>query len=103
MVGDAVGHDEALPVLYVEVTHGGELLRAGRVEDLEDAGRVVHLDLLPVKVLDRRVVLLHEEARHELHRERGLADAAGAQHHHLELPHVATVLAVMTMMQSSNL
>ena len=98
VVGDAVGHDEPLPILDVKITHGCELLRAGRVEDLEDARRVVHLDLLAVKVLDRRVVLLHEETRHKLHRERGLADAARTQHHHFELSHLATVCAMMTMM-----
>ncbi len=87
MIGQTVGDDEPLAVLDVQIPHGGELLRARRVEDLEDAGRVVHLDLLAVKVLDRRVVFLHEVARDELNGEGGFADAAGAQHDHLELSH----------------
>ncbi len=41
---------------------------AGGVEDLEHALLSVHLDHLAVAVLDRRVVLLHEDALHELHR-----------------------------------
>ncbi len=39
------------------VTH-----RSGRVKDLQHALLPLHLHLLPVGVLDRRVVLLHEDA-----------------------------------------
>ena len=84
---DGVDEHESLPVLHVEVAHGGELLRAGRVEDLEHALLPVHLDLLPVRVLYRRVVLLHEDALHELDGQRRLADAAGAEDHDLVLAH----------------
>ncbi|KYM97742.1 hypothetical protein ALC62_11571 [Cyphomyrmex costatus] len=66
MIRQAVHHDETLAVLDVQVAHRRELLGTGGVEDLEDARRVVHLDLLAVEILDRRVVLLHEAAGHEL-------------------------------------
>ena len=42
---------------------------------------------LSIKVLNGRVVLLHEVAGHKLNSERGLADAARPEHHHLELLH----------------
>ena len=64
------------------VTH-----RAGGVEYLEHALLAVHLDLLPVGVLDGGVVLLHEDPLHELHRQGGLAHPARPQHHDLVLPH----------------
>ena len=87
MIRQAVDNDEALAVLDVQISHAGELLGAGRVQDLEDAGRVVHLDLLPVEILDGRVVLLHEAARHELDCQGTLTHTAGAQHHYFEFPH----------------
>ena len=46
VVGEAVDDDEALPVLDVEVAHGGELLRSGSVENLQNARRRVYFDLL---------------------------------------------------------
>ena len=42
---------------------------------------------LSIKVLDGRVVFLHEVAGHELDSERRLADAPRPEHHHLELLH----------------
>lgn len=68
MVGQRVNYDESLAVLYVQVPHRRELFRSRRVQNFEYTGTVVHLDLLPVKVLNGGVVLLHEAARHELHR-----------------------------------
>ena len=49
VVGEAIDDDETLPVLDVEVAHGGELLGAGSVQDLQHTGRGVHLDLLQMK------------------------------------------------------
>ena len=60
VISETIDDDEALAVLDVEVAHAGKLLGAGCIEDLEDAGRVIDLDLLPVKIFDRRVILLHE-------------------------------------------
>ena len=84
---DGVDEHESLAVLHVEVPHGGELLCPGGVEDLEHALLPVHLDLLPVRVLYRRVVLLHEDPLHELDGERRLADAARAEDDDLVLAH----------------
>ena len=92
MVGDGVDDDEALAVADVEVPHGGELLGAGGVQDLEDRGRAVDLNFLAVKVLDGRVVLLHEAPGDELDGEGALAHTARAQHHHFELPHLGLLL-----------
>ena len=67
--------------------------RASGVEDLEHALLPVHLDLLPVRVLYRRVVLLHEDPLHELHGQRRLPDAARAQDDDLVLAHGCAVVA----------
>ena len=87
MIGQAVADDEPLPVLDVEVPHRGELFSSGRVQDLEDAGRAVHLDLFPVKVFDGRVVLLHEVAGHELNGQSRFADTPGPENDHFEFAH----------------
>lgn len=80
LVDQTVDQDEALSVLDVQVSHGGELLRPRRVQDLQHGGRRVHLDLLPVEVLDGRVIFLDKSAGDKLNGERGLPDAAAAQH-----------------------
>ena len=61
--------------------------RAGGVEDLEHALLAVHLHLLPVAVLDGRVVLLHEDSLDKLDSQGGLAHASATQHHDLVFPH----------------
>ncbi|KYQ55955.1 hypothetical protein ALC60_05238 [Trachymyrmex zeteki] len=66
MIRQAVHHDETLTIFDIQVAHRRELLGAGGVEDLEHTWRVVHLDLLAVEILDRRVVLLHEATGYEL-------------------------------------
>ena len=85
--GDGVDQQEALAVQDVQVQHGGELVRPGRVQDFEDAERVVQLDFLPVEVLDGRVVRLSESAGAEAQSDAALAHAASPHHHDLELPH----------------
>ena len=87
VIGQTITDNETLTVLDVEVPHGRELLRAGRVQDFEDAGRAVHLDLLAVEVLDGGVVFLHEVAGDELNGEGRLADAAGAENDNFKLTH----------------
>lgn len=87
LVDQAVNQDEPLPVLYVQISHRGELFRPRRVQDLQDGGGRVHFDLLSVKVLDSRVVLLDEGAGDKLDGERGFADAATAQHDHFVFLH----------------
>ena len=91
LVDQTVDQDEALAVPDVEVPHRGELLGAGRVQDLQHRRRRVHLDLLPVEIFDGRVVLLDEGPGDELDRQRGLPHPAAAEHHHLILPHSAPV------------
>lgn len=62
--------------------------RAGCVENFEHTLLAVDLDLLPVAVLDGRVVLLDEYALDELDGEGGLADATATQHDHLVFAHL---------------
>ena len=68
LCGDRVHKDEALAVLHVEVPHGRELLCAGCVEDLEHTLLPVHFHLFPIRVLNRGVILLDEDALHKLYR-----------------------------------
>ena len=57
-----VDEHKALAVLHVQIAHGRELLRAGRIENLEHALLVVDLDLLAVRVLDGRVLCVRARA-----------------------------------------
>lgn len=43
VVGERVHHNEAMAVLYIQIPHRCKLLRAGRVQNLQHAWRVVHL------------------------------------------------------------
>eukprot|EP01139_Manchomonas_bermudensis_P023301 Amastigsp_a840989_40230.p1 type:complete len:204 gc:universal Amastigsp_a840989_40230:630-19(-) len=85
---DRVHENEPLAVLHVKVAHRGELLSAGSVENLEEALLPVDLRLLAVRVLDRGVVLVDEDALDELHSQRRLADTARAEHNELVFTHV---------------
>ena len=90
LVDQAVDQNEALAVPDVQIPHGGELLGAGRVQDLQHRRRGVHLNLLPVEIFDGRVVFLYEGPGDKLDGQRGLAHPAAAQDHHLILPHSAS-------------
>ena len=94
VIGQTVANDKTLTVLDVEVPHRRELLRAGRVQDFQDAGRAVHLDLLAIEVLDGGVVLFHEVAGDELDGEGRLADTAGAENDHFEFSHFLNSLSL---------
>ncbi len=87
LVDQTVNKDEALAVLDVQIAHGGELLGACRVQDLQHRRRRVHLDLLAVEVLYRRVVLLDEGSGDELNGQRRFSHAAGSQHDHFVFSH----------------
>lgn len=91
VISQAVHDHETLSVFYVQVAHACELFGASRVQYFEHARRAVHLDFLPVEVLDGRVVFLHETARDELNGQGALAHAARAQHDHFELAHRRTI------------
>ena len=82
---DRVHEDEALPVLHVEISHGGELLGTGGIEDLEHALLAVDLALLSVRVLDCGIVLLDEDTLHEENSDGGLADTTATENDKLVL------------------
>lgn len=88
VVGDGVYNDKALTIPDVQVPHGGKLLGACSVEDLQHWGRPIHLDLLAVKVLNGGVILLHEASGHKLYSQGRLANSTGAKDYHFELPHL---------------
>ena len=94
MVGHAVADNEALSVFDVQIAHGRELLCPRRVQNFQDTGSVIHLDFLPVEILNGWIVFLHEMSGHKLDGEGGLADAAGAQDNHFELSHDVTKIFV---------
>jgi len=85
--GHAVHDHETVTVPDVEVAHGRKLLGSGRVEDLEHGWNSVDVDLLPVEVLDRRIVALDESTSDEHHRQRALPDTATAKHDDLVVSH----------------
>lgn len=84
---DCKHQQKALASSHVLVPHGRVLLLTGRVQDVQQARFTVNHDLLPVGVLDRRIVLIHEVILDELYREGGLAHASGAHHHQFVLRH----------------
>lgn len=84
---DCKHQQKALASSHVLVPHGRVLLLTGRVQDVQQARFTVNHDLLPVGVLDRRIVLVHEVILDELYREGGLAHASGAHHHQFVLRH----------------
>ena len=69
------------------VAHRRVLLLPGGVEDVEQAGLIVDRHLLPVRVLDGRVVLVDEVVLDELDGERRLADATTPDDDQLVLGH----------------
>jgi len=93
--GDAVDDDEALAILYVQITHRGELLSAGSVQDLKNTWHPVHLDLFAIEVFNCRVVLLDEFAGNKLYRQSTFANAATAEHDNLVLVHNCRQLDVV--------
>jgi len=84
---DGVGHREALAVFHVQVAHRSELFCACSVEDFEHELVSVDFQRLSVGVLNRRIILLDEDALDELHGERGLADATSTQHDNFVIWH----------------
>ncbi|KOC62123.1 hypothetical protein WH47_05215 [Habropoda laboriosa] len=88
MIRQTINDDEALTVLYIKIAHTRELFGTGSIEDLEYTRRVVYLDLFSIKVLDCRIVLLHETSRNKLHGKCTLAYPARAEDDYLELAHL---------------
>lgn len=70
---DGKDENKALSILHVEIPHGCELLGACCVENLEHALQPIHLDLFPIRVLDRWVVSVH---KHRLYKLNGLVQCA---------------------------
>jgi len=66
--GDVVDEEEALAVAHPLVLHGGELLLAGGVENVEQSGFIVDDDLLAVRVLDGGVWTWRKEKKDEVSR-----------------------------------
>ena len=65
-----------------QALHGGELVAARGVGDLEGADALVAADHLAVGVLDGGDVALAERPLHEAQHQRALAHAAGTKHDH---------------------
>lgn len=59
---NGIHEDESLSVFHVKIAHRRELLRPGRVKNLEHTLLPIDLHLLSVRVFYRRVVLLYEDA-----------------------------------------
>ena len=79
---DGEDEDEGVALGDGQALHGGELVAARRVCDLQRAHLLVAGDHLAVRVLDRRDVGLAERAPYKAQHERALAHAPGPEHHH---------------------
>ena len=72
--GDRVDTEETLPGAHVLLPHGRVLLLAGGVEDVKEGDLLINHTLLPVAVLNGRIILVHEVGLDELDSEGRLAD-----------------------------
>jgi len=77
---DGIHKNEALAVLHVKITHGGELLSTGSIEDLQHALLAVDIHLLPIRILDCGIVLLDEDTLNELDSKCRLAHTTRTKH-----------------------
>jgi len=87
-VVDGEYDEESLPGPHVLVPHGTILLLTSGVENIQEARLSIYHHLLPVAVLDGRVVLVNEVVLDELYGQGGLAHATGSDYHELVLRHV---------------
>lgn len=76
--GDRVDTHEALTSAIVVVAHGGVVLLAGCVEDIDVGVLAVERDGLAVAVGRRGIVFFHKIAVHEHQRQRRLSDSSCA-------------------------
>lgn len=83
---DGVDQKEALASSHVLLPHGAIFLLASRVEDVEEGNLVVNDALLPVRILDGRVVLVDEVGLDELDSQSGLSNTSSTDHNQLVLP-----------------
>mmetsp|Transcript_49387 Transcript_49387/g.127316 ORF Transcript_49387/g.127316 Transcript_49387/m.127316 type:complete len:221 (-) Transcript_49387:381-1043(-) len=84
---DRVHDKEALASPHVLVTHGGVFLLTGSIQDVKKAGLVVNCDLLPVRVLNGRIILLDEVVLDELDGKGGLTDTTSTDNDKLVFSH----------------
>lgn len=51
LMGSYTVHDDkALTILYVQISHGGKLLRSGSIQYLQNAARSIYFNLFPVEI-----------------------------------------------------
>jgi len=84
---DGVDEDEALAILHVKITHGSKLLRASGIKYLKKVLVAINLDVLTIRVLDCRIILLDEYTLDELHSDGRLADTSRAEDDNFVLEH----------------
>jgi len=85
LCNNTVHQDEPLTIFHVQISHGRELFRPGRIQYLKHAPLSIYLHLLPVTVLNGWVILLHKDALDELYSKGTLAHTSRPQHDNLEL------------------
>ena len=78
-VVDGEDKQEALARSHVLVPHGAVLLLSGRVQDVEEARFPVDDDLLAVRVLDGRIILIDKVVLYQLDCQSTFAHASGCK------------------------
>jgi len=82
---DRVHEKEALARAHVLFPHGSVLFLTGRVEDVQKSDLFINNALLPIRVFNRRVILVYEVLLDELDRQGRFADATAADNDKLVL------------------
>jgi len=87
--GDGINAKKSLACAHVLISHSAILLLARSIQDVEKAGLVIDGNLLTVRILDGRVVLVDEMVLDQLDREGGLPDTTASNYYKLVFSHVA--------------
>ncbi|KAL7876718.1 hypothetical protein AOLI_G00116810 [Acnodon oligacanthus] len=87
--GDGVDQDEGVTFGDGKALHGGELVAAGGVGNLQRAHALITADHLPVRVLHCGDVRVPERSLHKPQHQRAFPNSAGSEHHH---PVIVTLL-----------
>jgi len=97
---DSVDEEEALAGAHVLVTHSAVFLLTSSIEDIEEGGLTVDGDLLPVTVLDGRIVFIDEVILDELDSKSGLSDTTTTNNDNLVFGHLVNEVLKMKRLKN---
>jgi len=100
---DSVNEEEALASAHVLIAHCAVLLLAGGIKDIEEGGLTVDCNLLPVAILDGRIVLINEVVLDQLDSKGGLADTTTTNNDNLVFSHLLYIIMYVFLQKKKGL